>query len=356
MRNQLLNMEAVSTEAANIESSRAKVMQVGIDDGYAHTKLALPDGRFVAIPSRAHIGRSKVSWIREAQQLIFEYETDGSIYSVGEVDAAPTRFEGYACSGMNRAIVQHALQCADLEATDIRAVSGLPVSSFYRSSGGRRTASIDAKRSNLLIPVQPRSAALAADITEHDVIPEALAAWYDHVIQEQNDEAFLDQERVKVPIAVIDIGGRTTDTVVVRDQGILHGSSGSCSIGLLDVKQALGDALEERFDIDAIDDRLLTRALKERVIRLYGNDYDVSQEVFDAKHELVERLYGETRRQLGRAAELDRVLFVGGGALALADHISDWFPNQVIAEQPAFANARGMLKYLRFVCADEGMS
>jgi plasmid segregation protein ParM len=53
---------------------------------------------------------------------------------------------------------------------------------------------------------------------------------------------------------------------------------------------------------------------------------------------------------LGRGAELERILFVGGGTVALATHIRDWFPNQVIAEHPAFANARGMLKYLRYVC------
>jgi len=41
---------------------------------------------------------------------------------------------------------------------------------------------------------------------------------------------------------------------------------------------------------------------------------------------------------------------VGGGTVALATHIRDWFPNQAIAEHPAFANARGMLKYLRYVC------
>jgi plasmid segregation protein ParM len=53
---------------------------------------------------------------------------------------------------------------------------------------------------------------------------------------------------------------------------------------------------------------------------------------------------------LGRGAELERILFVGGGTVALAMQIRDWFPNQVIAEHPAFANARGMLKYLRYVC------
>ena len=326
---------------------------VGIDDGYAYTKLALPDGRLLVTPSCARIGRSKVSWIREAEQLVFEYETDGTTYSVGNLEAASTRFDGYACSGMNRAIVQHALQCADLEGGDVHAISGLPVSTFYLNGGGRRDAAIDAKRANLLIPVQPKNPARAVNVTRHDVIPEALAAWYDYVIQERDGVASMDDRRIRVPIGVVDIGGRTTDTVVVRDQGVLHDSSGSCEIGMLDVKQALADALEERFDLDKINERDLSRALETRVLRLFGRDHDVSQEVFDAKHELVERLYSEARRQLGRAADLDRVLFVGGGSLALADHIVDWFPNQVVAEQPAFANARGMLKYLMHVCDGE---
>jgi plasmid segregation protein ParM len=337
-------------EPLNIESQTASAVKVGIDDGFAYTKLALPDGRLLATPSRAQIGRSKVTWINQAQRRIFEYETDGTVYSVGDVDAAATRFEGFACSGMNRAIVQHALQQAQLGGRDVDAVSGLPVRAFYRNSGARRRGAISEKQHNLLQAVQPRGDALPIDIVFHEVIPEALAAWYDYVIVEKNGEAQLDQIRVSVPIAVVDIGGRTTDTVVVRDQGILHQSSGSFQFGLLDVKQALADALQERFDLESVADRLLTHAVQRRVVRLFGRDHDVAAEVAAAKQELVEHLYAETRRQLGLAIELDRVLFVGGGAVALADHIVDWFPNQLIAEQPAFANARGMLKYLQFVC------
>ncbi|GAB3104260.1 hypothetical protein GCM10027217_27460 [Pseudomaricurvus hydrocarbonicus] len=70
------------------------------------------------------------------------------------------------------------------------------------------------------------------------------------------------------------------------------------------------------------------------------------------KWELVERLYTETRRKLGLGAELDRVLFVGGGSMALAEYIANWFPNQIVADHAAFANARGMLKYLQYVCDD----
>jgi plasmid segregation protein ParM len=338
------------SQSLSIESQTTSAVKVGIDDGFAYTKLALADGRLLAIPSRAQIGRSKVSWISQAQARIFEYQTDGTVYSVGDIDAAATRFEGYACSGINRAIVQHALQEAGLEAAYVDAVSGLPVSAFYRNSGAKRQSAINDKQQNLLIPVQPLIEVLPVEIVCHQVIPEALAAWYDYVIVEQNGEATLDQGRVSAPIAVVDIGGRTTDTVVVRDQGILHQSSGSFEFGLLDVKQALADALQERFDLENVADRVLAHAVQNRVVRLFGRDYNVTAEVSAAKQELVERIYAETRRQLGRGMELDTVLFVGGGAVALADHISDWFPNQRIAEQPAFANARGMLKFRQFVC------
>lgn len=342
-------MHSTLQTSAQVDPGRSNRIDVGIDDGYAVTKLALPDGRLMAIPSAARAGRSNVSWMPSAERLIFEYETNGTIYSVGEVDAAATRFDGYATSGLNRAIVQHALQCADLEGREIRAVSGLPVSAFYHRSGARRAAAIEEKRESLKQPVLPKNGALAADIVDHDVIPEALAAWYDHVIQESGGSAALDPHAVQRPIAVIDIGGRTTDTVVVRDQGIVHGSSRSVPLGLLDVQRALGDRLEERFDLPRLDHRALRRIVESGSIRLYGRNYDVAAEIRAARTDLVLQLHADVKRQLGRGADLDRVLLVGGGALALREFIADWFPNQRTAAQPAFANARGMLKFLRHV-------
>ena len=110
-------------------------MSVGLDDGYAFTKLALPDGRLVAIPSRARLGRANVTWLDNAEQRIFEYETEDQSFAVGEVDGEPTYFDAYPFSGLNRAIVQHGLQQAGLAAHSVHAVSGLPVSSFYLKDG-----------------------------------------------------------------------------------------------------------------------------------------------------------------------------------------------------------------------------
>ena len=78
---------------------------------------------------------------------------------------------------------------------------------------------------------------------------------------------------------------------------------------------------------------------------LFGTTHDVAELVRHARRELVQRLHVETQRQLGRGAELERILFVGGGAVALAEDIRDWFPNQTIAPHPAFANARGIFYF-----------
>ncbi len=323
---------------------------VGLDDGYAFTKIALPDGRLVAIPSRARVGQSGVTWIHEAEQRISEYETEDTVYSVGAIDGAPTHFEGYPWSGLNRAVVQHALQQAGLAGKSVHAVSGLPVSTFYRKSGEHRQETIARKRDSLKRAVRPLSDTLPVGIAFHEVIPEALAAWYDYVIVEQEDGVTLDADRVSVPLAIVDIGGRTTDYVVVKDQGILHVSSGSLQCGMLNVKQSVADGIQERFDLETLSEQLVSHAVEHKIVRLQGNEHDVAALVEAAKREVVERIHDETRRQLGLGIELDRVLFVGGGTVALSEHIANWFPHQAIAEHPAFANTRGMLKYLRYVC------
>ncbi len=333
---------------------RKTALLVGIDDGYACTKVAL-DGRLISVPSTGRYGRAKVSWLPNARQLIFEYKTDDTVYSIGEVSAEPTRYDGYATSALNRAIVQHALQCADLEGEDVIVATGMPVSAFFDKTGQRRDTDIERKKDNLLEPVKPLGAAMPVNIVNHEVIPEALAAWYDHVVLPNGDgTATLDILQAAAPIAVVDIGGRTTDTVVVRDRGIIHRSSGSYTLGVLDAVDAFTEAIESRFSISFPDKGMIARAFETGSVPIYGRMYDVSEEVNEAKRELEGRLHAHVRGQLGSGAELHQVLLVGGGTLALRDQVDGWFPNQVVAKEPAFANARGMLKYLAFVCADEG--
>ncbi len=325
---------------------------IGLDDGYAYTKLALPSGRVFAVPSRARVGAAAVTSLRMQPSTVREYETDGCRYSAGAVDGESTRFDDYPHSALNRVVVQHALQEAELDGSVLHVVSGLPVGAFYHPDGARRTDRIARKVANLAEVVQPTDGRLAAGIAFHEVIPEALAAWYDHVVTETPDGVRAETDRMGLPIGVIDIGGRTTDYVVVENQSVIHRSSGSLECGLLDVQQHLLEGLQVRFNLERLSERIVEEAMRQRTVRLFGRTHDVSDLLERPLREVVERIYSETRRQLGQGAELERVLFVGGGAAALAEPIRHWFPNQVIAPMPAFANARGMLKYLKYVARE----
>ena len=325
-------------------------VNVGLDDGYAYTKVALSDGRLVAIPSRAKLGRAHVTWLDGSEQKIFEYETDGQQLAVGDVNGEPTHFDAYPFSNLNRVIVQDALQRAGLAGQSMQVVSGLPVSNFYHGDGTRRDETIARKQMSLKKAVHPLDGRAPVGVAFHEVIPEALAAWYDVVINDTAGEVALDPRGLDAPIAIVDIGGRTTDYVVVAEQAVQHDASGSLRCGLLDVKQAVGEGIRHCFDLEVIAERTVDEAMRHRQVRLFGVSHDIDALVDAAERQVVERIHVETQRQLGCGAELDRVLFVGGGAVALASHLRSWFPNQVIAEHAAFANARGMLKYLRYVC------
>ena len=132
-------------------------MSVGLDDGYAVTKLALPDGRLVAVSSRARLGRANVTWLDNAEQRIFEYETDDQSFAVGEVDGEPTYFDAYPFSGLNRAIVQHGLQQAGLGGQSLHAVSGLPVKPCSGTSFSRLVTDLLREGQETVAADRPRS-------------------------------------------------------------------------------------------------------------------------------------------------------------------------------------------------------
>lgn len=326
-----------------------QVIEVGLDDGYSWTKVALPTGKLMAAPSRACVGAGAITSVFSDGPLVRDYETDNRRYSVGPVDAESTCFDDYPNSNLNRVIVQHALQLADLGGAVVNVVSGLPVATFYFPDGTRREDLVARKGASLLKEVSPCDGRLAVTIARHNVIPEALAAWYDFVISDSGVGPELDDERVRLPVAVIDIGGRTTDFVVVQDRAMLHRSSGSLRCGMLDVAERVRGGLSVRFALEVVSDRVVDEAMTAGIVRLFGTRHDVSALVEAARGEVAETLRDEARRQLGRGAELDRVLLVGGGAVALAELTKAWFPNQHTAPMPAFANARGMLKFQRYI-------
>lgn len=331
---------------------------VGVDDGYAGVKVAVwnpvtNEVSYGYVPSRVSRGIAVSSLGGDA---IDAYVTRGETYTVSDQVGGgamePTRIESYPTSDINRVLVHHAMAAAGLGGKNVVMATGLPVAAYYRS-GQTNSELIVEKIRSIASSIAPKTEerSLVRAIAHHQVYPQAIMAWCDYVMDEAGE---LIEGREHLRIGVVDVGGRTTDlAVVVHGQsgaiGIESGRSGSVDLGMLAVMDALRPMLLKRWpDVRTIADAALEQALRTRSLKIFGKHEDVGAEVDRASKDVAASLHAETQRHFGSGADLDAILYCGGGAAVLGSALSR-YPHVQVLNDPVFANARGMLKYLRFV-------
>lgn len=334
-------------KAAELES----IVDVAVDDGHAGIKLAvLENGRitkFLRINSRARAGIHGTTMIDHPSSddggiIVPGYSTAGAQYTVGDfADAEGARFDDYPVSGLNRVLVHHALRMAGLGGRKVRLATGLPLSRFFKGEKPNDSL-IKAKDEAIRLPVLPADGSATAEIVEHRVFPEGLGAWINYAV---GDDGELRDGLEDETVAIVDIGGRTTDTaVILPGRRIDHARSGSADIGVLNVIEAMAVALlkDKGVEIPAhsIESSLVTRS-----IRMWGKDQDVGAFVDAAAEEVLTRIMREINRRLGTGVDIDKILLVGGGAHVFKAALTR-YPNIIVAEKPEFANAFGFAKYL----------
>lgn len=326
---------------------------VGVDDGFNNTKIALPTGQVLLRPSRAAVGHSRTMALGRAPSQSCEYTTQGQTYHIDGVNGSPTRHDDYPTSALNRVIVHHTLHAAGLSGQALDIVSGLPVRMYF-VQGGKVTPNdvlIQAKRGSLSREVSKTDAA-PIHIQKQQVLPEGFAAWFDYIIEAHGDHVSHHADRERHPVAIIDIGGRTTDYAVIADRNVQINQSGSVNIGMLDVRERLGHLIREAHDLDQVpNERTLDHAFTRKSVRLFSCDHDVKPLIHQACNDVLAQIKNEAMARIGKGAELERIIFIGGGTQAMGTLIDGWFPHQVTAQNPIYANARGMLKYAKYVIA-----
>lgn len=341
------------------DKSAPSPLLVAVDDGYAAIKVVAHAGPLgtpveMLIPTTVKAGQEGITAFDAAVQGGVNtsgwYATGGQKFTVGEHLAGDeTRFDGFHTSAMNRAAIHHALRVAGYGGREVDIVVGLPVADYY-VDGGRNEALIAAKTKNLLEPV---SAIVEARLGQNDdvtvksvrVASQAVASWLDYALNQ--DLTIRDGVDVTAPIAVVDIGGRTTDIVVVLNGSMIdHGRSGTENVGVINVRSELAAAIRRKYDVSDLPAVLYDKAIRTGHIKMFGKSVDVRHELDEAVVATGERIATVMMRCIGRAADLGAVLFVGGGA-PLFRHLADRYPHGVVADGAQYTNARGMLKYVR---------
>lgn len=337
-------------------SNNDSKLLVAVDDGYAQTKLytILPDGTEVKQVRRSSIrtGKQGIGSIN-GDGFVGLYEVDGVGFTVSElIESENTKFDDFHTSVLDRVLVNHALVEADLSKFDIDLWTGLPVADFFRD-GKKDETKIALKKENLLKTVKAGGPdVIIPKIGNVNVGCQAVSAWVDFALD--NDLNVRDD--IDGAVAIIDIGGRTTDIATVMNAGasVDHQRSGTDNIGMLDVYAGLSHGIARKFDVRGnlpLSDLAKAMRNPEKTIKLWGKPRDIS-DIVDA---VLEEFEGKLKRAIevviGNGASIDNVVFVGGGSALFTGLLKNFPHNGEIVPDPEFANARGLHKFARHKAA-----
>lgn len=328
--------------------------QVAVDDGFAQLKAfaAASQGRQrveLVLPTAVRPGRDALTALGGESNDGF-YESAGRPYTASEIIASTsTIFDGFHTSDLNRVAVAHALVRAGFAGQTVSLVCGLPVGDFFLN-GKRNDALIKTKRENLMIPVTLADGSPAITYDKVTVVAQGIAAVVDYFFDDNlrvNKGPDGTPVEVGAPVAVVDIGGGTTDVaVVLGGDKVDQARTGTHQAGVIRVREWLGDEIKQRHRIRTeLPQAALDKALKTRSIKVLGQVHDVGDIIDAAVREVGDEIARFVDSLLKGAGDVDSVLFVGGGAELFKGLLAE-YPHGFKPDRAEFANVRGMYKYV----------
>ena len=298
---------------------------IAVDDGYDETKVYSAERGGLKIRSLYALRPTDVATLGLSDmEREGVYEIDGKRYAAGEVrHPEETRYDDYPYSAGNLAITIHALRLHGAKG-GLRVVCGMPMSRYYDAEGQPREDVVNRKRKAWMKDVTGYGAnghVLTDEemprIVGVSVTSEAVTAWFDQVVDDQGNVL---ESRLQEQIAVVDIGGRTTDVAVVQNAEVLMANSGTTDYGVLDVYSAINRRIQSDLGLTRpVPRQRIVEGLEMGVVRVGAREVDIRAVLAEERRLLVERIHVFVTSMLGsEAALIDRVVFVGGGAMMLS--------------------------------------
>lgn len=329
----------------------AKPVYVGVDDGHSEIKLFTETGEYLSFPSRIKTSHEVISGVGEDTLGLYTTEEGNKFtVSIHLTSADDTRFDGYPTSEMNRVLVHHALLQAGFSGRDVIVATGLPVRHTYFTDGSKNSELITAKSINIAKGVSSANTPMAK-ILKNTVETEAIAAYVDQILDMDGSPSAQMDDFENEYVGVIDVGGRTTDCIVVYPggSGIDAARSGSADAGFLKIHETVASRLKLKFGLNHLAESIVDSAVRTGALRVAGQKHDVTDIVDAEKKVFAQEIAAFVRTKIGSGRDLNVLLLVGGGALAMREQLLEMFPHATIPKNPEFANARGMMKMAKYL-------
>lgn len=151
-------------------------------------------------------------------------------------------------------------------------------------------------------------------------------------------------DMVSSMVGVIDIGGKTTNILGVKQLSDKTSKTTSVNIGGWDIVRAVSERLASTYpDLTLIDSAVMV-AMADGVLHYYGETKDISGIVEDCSAPIIDGIRAEVGKLWNRGAEFDSILITGGGSRFVGKRLCEIFPQARMIDEPNMSNVSGYYK------------
>lgn len=255
--------------------------------------------------------------------------------------AVNTQNAEYPYSSLNTVLMHHAIQQAGIKATEIEVATCIPLSHFIEDAAGYGKRKYDCVTAG----ISSRDGVELPTIKHAKILPECYAGWLDlmHDQHGQLKPGVPDNEMV-----LVDLGGRTIQTLIVRGMDYYTQSARSHEYGHLDMLKNINDQLSEKYSgVKRFSNEILRAAVASGRIEIdRDTTVDITAEIKEARQAYSETVLSYVSDITGSDMQVSGILYFGGGAASIADILSQREKSHVIKDGQ-YSSASGCLKYFK---------
>lgn len=320
-----------------------KLAYVGVDqDGGLLSCAALVDG--VWQESFATHAAIEVSGGVPANTIVFE--TDQRRFRIREEDVLPS-FSSMVVDdpAVHRVRVLQALLDSPLlaEGRPLKVALGIPAQRFFQDLGAGLPDAQFQEEWLLAqeVAVMREPAPSAVNVVSRTVASRGIAAYFDWT---RDDVGQVREERQHAVTTVLDVGARDTAVLTFEGDTIRTDQSGFIPLGYLSVLAYAEVVFQHQYAVPYVRTRALFSILFQGQYRHRGETLDAIPMLVEGAEDLVVQLLAALQRF---GVEEDALVVVGPAADVVVAGLHNHGRAARRPDSPAFANARGMAKFLR---------
>jgi plasmid segregation protein ParM len=333
---------------------------LGLDIGFGFTKCV--DGeRTVIFPSTMRRGIENIDGANGLTEGCYGITVADGDYRVGDDTGSPSLFEDFArrpdrlldSYGKNLALT--AIAAFSMQECPLHVVVGLPIAHAPQWE----TPLVDRLTGYHKIGIyQPdgRSARQNIHIRKVHVVPHPLGT-FTSLIMDPNGR-FQDSAYQAKKVALVDVGFRTTNVMIMTSARFVNRGSGTIDMGIANGFEAIAHKLYR--ETQCIPDlHRLYSAIRMGFIRIEDQEYNLKHLREETFRQLSSALADRINYSLKDDWDLENVLLTGGGASDLAEDLAPLIDNDVVLiehdQDVRLNNAQGQLRLARHLWGATGL-